>query len=105
MDGRRLVDAAGDRFEIADVEDERPQVTIPTDDVQRMVLEVVSRQPTTRPDPHDEVARLIVRCSLIRYADIAVGIRRVLEQLAPFVAIALGWDDLRWRLDVQDSVV
>jgi hypothetical protein len=41
VDRRRLVDATGDRLEIADVEDVRVQVAVPADDVEGMVAVVV----------------------------------------------------------------
>ena len=39
MHRRRLVHPAGDRLEVADVERERPQVSVPADDVERMMVD------------------------------------------------------------------
>src|SRR5439155_127121 len=44
VDGRRLVDPAGDRLEVTDVEPERPEVADPADEVERVVVVVVSRE-------------------------------------------------------------
>jgi len=99
------MDASGDRLEIGDVEPEGPQVPVPADDVERVVLVVVGGDPVGGADVDDELAVLIVRRRLGRRVDVPLGVGRVLQQLAVVVAIAPRRFDLRWRLELQDPLL
>src|SRR5262245_49908572 len=89
MDRRRLVNASDDRLEIVDAEDPRIEVAVPADDVERVVIEDQLVQRVVLFDEDAEVAFLVVRVELNRPTNVALAIRRTLEQLAEFVAIAL----------------
>src|SRR5438874_10507068 len=60
VDGRRLVDAAGDRLEVADVEGEWPQVAVPPDQVERVVGVVIGSHPPASLDLDHEISGLEV---------------------------------------------
>jgi hypothetical protein len=53
--GRRLVDPTGDRLEVADVEPERPEVTVPADEIGRVMAVVVGGHAIRRADMDDVV--------------------------------------------------
>src|SRR6185503_6339752 len=82
VDGRWLVDPPGDRLEVADVEPERPEIAVPADDVERVVAIVVGRDPIRRADVDDEIAVLRDRRGELRRMEVALAVRRVLEELA-----------------------
>jgi hypothetical protein len=52
----------------------------------------------------DEVAVLVARLRLVGVVEVALRVRRVLEELAVVVAVALRRLDLRRRLEVQDPL-
>ena len=64
MHRRWLVDAPGDRLEVADVEGERPQVPVPADEVERVVPVVVGGDPAAGLDLDHEVA-ILAGCGAI----------------------------------------
>ena len=105
VDRRRLVDAARDRLEVRDVEPERPQVAVPADDVERVVPVVVGRDAVARADVDHVVAVLVERLAELGRVQVALAVRRVLEELPVVVAVALGRLDLGGRLEVQDPLV
>ena len=80
MDGRRLVDAPGDRLEVTDVERERPEVAVPADEVEWVML-VVGGDPAAGLDLDDEVAGVGVGVHLGWRAEVALAVRGVLEEL------------------------
>ena len=100
MDGRRLVDAPGDRLEVTDVERERPEVAVPADEVEWVMLVV---QAVTRPRVLTSMTKspASVWGSIGWRAEVTLAVRGVLEELPEVVAVALGRDDGRWRLDPQ----
>ena len=101
VDRGRLVDAPGDRLEVRDVEGERPQVAVPAHDVERVGGDVVGRVPSTRPDDDRPVALVRARLAELGDADVALRVRRMLQQLAVVVAVPLGRLDLGRALEVQ----
>jgi hypothetical protein len=105
VDRRRLVDAAGDRLEVGDVEPERPEVAVPADKVERVVAVVVGGDPVARPDLDDELAVLVARLDRVRGVEVALGVRGVLEELAVVVPVALRRLDLRRRLEIEDPLL
>ncbi len=84
---------------------ERPQVAVPAHRVERVVAVVVGRDPVARADVDHEVAMLVDRLPELGGVEVALGVRRVLEQLAVVVAIPLRRLDLRRRLQVQDPLL
>ena len=73
-----------DRLEVADVEGERPEVPVPTHDVERMVRIEVVRDLAARLDAHLEatvssvsvaVGALVVRDELLGAAQVALAVR------------------------------
>ena len=103
--GRRLVDAPGDRLEVADVERERPQVAVPADHVERVVVVVVGRDPIPAAHADHVVAMVGDRRHLVGRADVAVVVGRVLQQLAVLVAIAPRRLDLGRALQPQHPLL
>ena len=65
------------------------------------MLVVVGGDPAAGLDLDDEVAGLGVGVHLGGWAEVPLAVRGVLEQLAELVAVALGRNDGRWRLDPQ----
>ena len=105
MDRRRLVDAARDRLEVRDIEPERPQVAVPADDVERVVPVVIRGDAVAGADVDDVVAVLVDRLTELGRVEVALAVRRVLEQLPVVVAVALGRLDLGRGLEVQDPLL
>ena len=101
VDGRRLVDAAGDRLEVVDVEGEWPQVAVPPDQVERVVGVVIGSHPPASLDLDHEISGLEVGRHLLGRADVALAVRGVLEQLAVLVAVAPRRLDLRRALQPE----
>ncbi len=104
MDRWRLMNAPGDRLEVADVEDERPQVTVPANDVERVVAVVVRGDSTPRLDVDDELAVIRSWLRLVWWSDVPLVIGRVLQELTVVIAIALWRFDLARRLQPQQSL-
>ena len=108
--GRRLVDAAGDRLEVAHVEDVRVEAAVPADDVER-----VERQRVDRADDATRAVATVLDVDLgllvgaradvlgeertVRLAQVALAVGGVLEELAVLAEIALGRRDVAVRLD------
>ena len=90
MHRRWLVDPAHDGLEVVDVEGPGIEVTIPSDDVERMVVENEFVDGVVLLDQQAKVALLVVGTELGGAANIAFGVGRALEQLPEFIAIALG---------------
>ena len=105
MDGRRQVDAAGDRLEVVDVERVRVDVAVPADDVERVVVEHVVLVAAADADDQLVVARLVVRHQLLRRVEVTVRVGRVLEQLAVAVAVPVRCLDLSGRVEGQPQLV
>ena len=101
---RGLVDPAGDRLEVLDVEGKGPQVAVPADQVERVVGVVVGGDAAAGLHLHHEVARLEVGCHLVGWPDVPLAVGRVLEQLAVLIAIAARRLDLRWALEPQHAL-
>jgi hypothetical protein len=104
VDGRRLVQAAGLRLEVVDVEAVRIDVAVPPDDVERVVIQDEALQPAPR--AHDQLVRsgLAVGLQRRRRVEVALGERRVLQQLAVAVAIAARRLDLAGRVERQPGL-
>jgi len=99
VDRRRLVDAPRDRLEVADVEDVRPQVAVPANDVERVVPVVVGGDPVADLDVDDEFVGLGARLEELGRPDVALAVRRVLEELPVVVPVALRRLQLRGGLE------
>src|SRR5258705_9938446 len=104
VDRWRLVDAPGDRLEVADVEAERPQIAIPADDVERVVAVMVGSHPIGRSDLDDELTFLIPRLDLVGRVEVALRVGRMLEELPVVVAVSLRRLDLRGRLQIEHAL-
>ncbi|MBM2844587.1 MAG: hypothetical protein HW404_2424 [Anaerolineales bacterium] len=96
---RRLVNLAGDRHVVVDIEGPRVEVAVPADDVERMVIEHVAGHRLARLDAHLELAALGVRLQRLRRPQVALAVRGMLQQLAELVAVSARRLDLRRRLD------
>ena len=86
--GRRLVDPAGDRLEVVDRERPREEVAVPAHDVERVVVDDVGLVAAADPHLHRELAALADRVQLRRRVDVAVVVRRALDDLPVLVAVA-----------------
>ena len=71
---RRLVDAPGDRLEVLDVEGVGPQMAVPADNVQRVVLIDQTGDHPARLDSHLEFAGLVVGRQLVGRTDVALAV-------------------------------
>jgi hypothetical protein len=99
VDGRRLVDGAGDRLEIVRVERERVDATVPADDVERVVHQCVSREPGAVLDDDGVIAFFIAGEQLTRAMDVAFAERGTESELAVVVQIAIRKSEIGPRFD------
>src|SRR5690348_328504 len=89
VDGRRLVDAPGDRLEVMDAEGVGIEVAVPSDDIQRVEIVGVGHYFIVDAQPHVEFAALLMYWQFRGWAQVALAVGRVFEQLAELVAVAL----------------
>ena len=87
MNRRRLMDRAGDRLEILRVKCKRIDVTVPTDDIERVVRHRHTRPARTVLNQNFRVLFLVDRVQLSRSVKIALGIGRAHFDLAFTVQI------------------
>src|SRR6478672_7490655 len=99
MDRRGLMDPTNDRLEVVDAEDPRIEVAIPTNDVEWVMIEDQLVQRTVLLHENPEVALLVVRPELDGTSNVPLTVRRSLEQLTEFVAVAFGPADVSARLE------
>ena len=71
---RRLVDPPRDRLEILDVEGVGPQMAVPADHVQRVVVVKETVDLAARLDAYLELADLVDRDQLVGRADVALAV-------------------------------
>src|SRR5262245_15959061 len=102
---RGLVHAPRDRLEVVDVERVRVDVAVPSHDVERVVVERVPLVAIAH--AHDQLAVLAVavRDELRRRVDVAMRVRRALEQLPVAVAVPVRRLDLARRVERQIELV
>src|SRR5579885_50436 len=103
MHGRRLVDAPGNRLKIGDVEDPGIFVTVPADDVERVIVVPVASDAVADLEAHLELALLRVRDQFFRAANVAVAVGRVFEELPVVVEVAAWRLDSAMRLNGQEA--
>ncbi len=84
---RRLVDPPRDRLEVVDRERPREQVAVPADDVERVVVEQVGLVAVAHAHLDWKLALLAMGVELRRRVDVAVVVRRPLDDLAVLVAV------------------
>ncbi len=96
---RRLVDPPGDRLEVVDRERPREEVAVPADDVERVVVDDVRLVAAAHAHLDRELARLAHRLQLGRRMDVAVVVRRALDDLAVLVPVAARDLDQARRLE------
>src|SRR5262249_33539226 len=87
---RRLMNAPDDRLEVVDVERPGIEVSVPANDVERVVIEDELVQTVILLHEELEVAHLVMRAKLDGATHVALGIRSALLELTELVAIALG---------------
>ena len=104
MRGRRLVQAPGLGLEVGDVERVRVDVAVPADDVERVVVEDVVLVAAAHAHVDGVLAAVAVRLELGRRVEVALRERRVLEQLAVAVAVAVRRLDLARRVEGQPAL-
>ena len=88
-----------------DVERVRVDVAVPADDVERVVVEDVVLVAAAHAHLELVLAALAVRAQLGRRVEVALGERRVLEQLAVAVAVAVRRLDLARRVEGQPALL
>ncbi len=88
MDRRRLVDTARDRLKIGNIENPGILVAVPADDVKGMEVVPVAGNECANFDAYLKVAALGMRRQLLRAANIAVIVGRMLQELPITVEIA-----------------
>ena len=101
---RRLVHPAGDRLEVGDVEHVRVEAAVPADDVERVLRDDVHRagqpaRPVAAVLDVDLDVGALGQQRLGRPAQVALAVRRVLEELAVPRQVALRRGDVAVRLD------
>ncbi len=99
MHRRRLVNPANDRLEIPDVERPRVEVSIPSNDVEWVVIENDLVDPVILLDVQREIAFFVVRGELHRPTDVALGVRGTLHELTKIVSVAGRGADVASALD------
>ena len=101
---RRLVHLAGDRHEVLDVERVGVEAAVPADDVERVRgvgqpgADDARRAVAAVLDEHLDVGAVLDE-RLLRAVQVALAVRRVLEELAEAGEVALGRRDVAVRLD------
>src|ERR1700730_12539166 len=90
MNRWRLVYTPHDRLEIVDVERPGIEVSVPTHDVERMMVQHDLVDPVVLFHQNRKVSHLIDRLDERRAPDVALGVRSALDQLSEFIAIPLG---------------
>ena len=105
MGRRRLMQAPGLRLEVVDAERVRVHVAVPADDVERVVVEHVALVAVAHAHEHLVLAVLLAGLELERRMEVALAERRVLEQLAVAVAVAVGRLDLAGRVEAQPDLL
>src|SRR6266540_5034288 len=103
MDRRRLMDASRDWLKVFDVEDPRIKITIPANDIERMVIQDMLSKPVAYLDAHFKIAAFSMCLKLFRRANVALRVWRMFEQLTEFVSIAFRGFDLRGVLDCKKA--
>src|SRR5260221_1972389 len=89
MHRRRLVHASYDWLEVHDVERPGIELAVPSHDVTRIVIEHDLVQSVVLFHDNREIAHLVEGSQLARNADVALGIRSALDELAVLVSVAL----------------
>jgi len=103
--GRWLVYPPSDRLEIVDTERVRIDVPIPAHHIKRMAQITVWINIVLLFDVKQELAPLIVGLQIGRFSDVAFTIRRMFEQLAEGIAVALGRRDRAGAFHDEKAVV
>ena len=103
--GRREVEAPGARLEVHRVERVGIDVAVPAHDVEGMAVEDVALIAVAHAQRELELAVGLDRLELGRAVEVALGVRRVLEQLAVAVAVAVGRLDLAGRVEADPELL
>src|SRR4029079_12184631 len=89
MNRRRLVNTPNDRLEIHDVERPRIEISIPANDIERMVIQHELVDSVVLLYIQGKVTLLVVRLKRQWPANVTLRVRRALYKLAEFVSISL----------------
>ena len=89
MDWRRHVEFAGDRLEIVDAERVRIIVTIPSNDIERMVGVRVHRHVISAANENFKLALFVMNLEFGWRTKVAFRVRCMLHKLSVFVSISL----------------
>src|SRR5207247_427414 len=100
-----LVHSAHDRLEVVDVERPRIEMPVPSDDVERMVIQRDLVEPIVLLHDEREFALLVVRGEIRRTPDVTLAVRRAFLELAELVAIPLGPANVSAALEAQQLVL
>ena len=100
--GRRLVDSPRDRLEVVDRERPRVEVAVPADDVERVIVDDVGLVPVADAHLDRVLAAIAVGVQRRGRMDVAVVVRRALEDLAVLVPVPLR--DLDQARGLEDEV-
>src|SRR2546422_5392401 len=83
----RLMDPAGEGFEIVDVKDPWIEVAVPADYIKRMKVEGVRHQGIVDLHPHLEFSLLVMNGKFLGFSKVAIGIGGQLHQLSVIIPI------------------
>ena len=99
------MEAAGARLEVVRVEGVRPHVAVPADHVERVAVEHVVLVAVAHADGDRVLAALVEGLELLGRVEVALRERRVLEQLAVAVAVAVRRLDLAGRVEAEPELL
>src|SRR6267378_1351489 len=85
---RRLMNAADDRLKIVDVERPRIEVSIPADDIERMMIEHDLVDAVVLLHQNRKISHLVHGLDKRRTPDVALGVRSAFDELPELVPIA-----------------
>src|SRR5688572_13734884 len=105
VDGRRLMDAPGDRLEVLDVEGVGPQVSVPTDYIHGVMAVDVSGDGAAGLDADLELSLLVARLELPGRPQVPLAVRGVLEELTVVVQVPARRLDVPVRLDHEHALL
>src|SRR5580658_8079916 len=102
MDWRRHVETTRARFEVVDVERDRVDRPVPSDDIEWMVIEHITAHVirALEPDLGGSIDRRLERVGSMK---IALTERRKLRELAIARAVAIGHIDQTGDFDAEDA--
>ena len=105
VNGRRHMHPSGDRFKVVNTEGIWIYITVPPDQIERMMHIMIRIHDALLLDVEEEVAGLIMRLQVDRQLDVTLTEWRMFQQLPHLVHIPLREVDRRKTLHYKQAVV